>query len=252
MQGLFASKALASFAAAKRASTIKENNLHFILKTPLIKAKNITKKVNSPEGVLSIVNDITLSIDKGQTVAIVGPSGSGKTTLLAILAGLDLPTSGTVSLCGHEITSLDEDARATIRGDNVGFVFQSFHLLPKLSALDNVMLPLEIQGEDDAQKKAIRALSRVGLEARIKHLPKQLSGGEKQRVAIARAFVGTPTVLFADEPTGNLDNASSKTLGDLLFAMNQESGTTLILVTHDVIIAEQCQTVYRIHEGRIR
>jgi len=147
---------------------------------------------------------------------------------------------------------LDEDARATIRGDNVGFVFQSFHLLPKLSALDNVMLPLEIQGEDDAQKKAIRALSRVGLEARIKHLPKQLSGGEKQRVAIARAFVGTPTVLFADEPTGNLDNASSKTLGDLLFAMNQESGTTLILVTHDVIIAEQCQTVYRIHEGRIR
>ena len=147
---------------------------------------------------------------------------------------------------------MDEDARATIRGDNVGFVFQSFHLLPKLSALDNVMLPLEIQGEDDAQKKAIRALSRVGLEARIKHLPKQLSGGEKQRVAIARAFVGTPTVLFADEPTGNLDNASSKTLGDLLFAMNQESGTTLILVTHDVIIAEQCQTVYRIHEGRIR
>jgi putative ABC transport system ATP-binding protein len=147
---------------------------------------------------------------------------------------------------------MDEDARATIRGDNVGFVFQSFHLLPKLSALDTVMLPLEIQGEDDAQKKAIRALSRVGLEARIKHLPKQLSGGEKQRVAIARAFVGTPTVLFADEPTGNLDNASSKTLGDLLFAMNQESGTTLILVTHDVNLAEKCQTIYRIHEGRIR
>ena len=147
---------------------------------------------------------------------------------------------------------MDEDARATIRGENVGFVFQSFHLLPKLSALDNVMLPLEIQGEDDAQKKAIRALSRVGLEARIKHLPKQLSGGEKQRVAIARAFVGKPTVLFADEPTGNLDNASSKTLGDLLFAMNQESGTTLILVTHDVSFAEQCQIVYRIHEGRIR
>ena len=205
------------------------------MKIPLLKAKNITKEVNSPEGVLTIVSDINLAVHQGQAISIVGPSGSGKTSLLAILAGLDLPSKGQVWLADEEITSLDEDTRAQIRGEKVGFVFQSFHLLSRLSAVENVMLPLEIKGDRQAKQKALKALTRVGLKKRASHLPNQLSGGEKQRVAIARAFVTRPTILFADEPTGNLDKASTQSVGELLFSINQESDTTLILVTHDPV-----------------
>jgi len=201
---------------------------------------------------LTIVSDINLSVNKGQAISIVGPSGSGKTTLLAILAGLDLPSTGQVWLSDQEITSLDEDARAQIRGEKVGFVFQSFHLLPRLSAVDNVMLPLEIKGDRQAREKALKALTRVGLNKRASHLPNQLSGGEKQRVAIARAFVTRPAILFADEPTGNLDKASSQSVGELLFAINQEADTTLILVTHNTALSERCELVYQLDEGRIQ
>ena len=222
------------------------------MKTPLLQAKNITKEVNSPEGVLTIVSDINLSVNNGQAISIVGPSGSGKTSLLAILAGLDLPSKGQIWLADQEITSLDEDTRAQIRGEKVGFVFQSFHLLPRLSAVENVMLPLEIKGDRQAKKKALTALTRVGLKKRASHLPNQLSGGEKQRVAIARAFVTRPTILFADEPTGNLDKASTQSVGELLFSINQESDTTLILVTHDPVLAGRCEFTYQLDEGRIQ
>ena len=222
------------------------------MKTPLLQAKNITKEANSPEGVLTIVSDINLSVNKGQAISIVGPSGSGKTTLLAILAGLDLPSKGQVWLADQEITSMDEDARAQIRGEKVGFVFQSFHLLPRLSAVDNVMLPLEIKGDRQAREKALKALTRVGLKKRASHLPNQLSGGEKQRVAIARAFVTRPAILFADEPTGNLDKASTQSVGELLFSINQESDTTLILVTHDPELAGRCELIHQLDEGRIQ
>ena len=222
------------------------------MKTPLLQAKNITKEVNSPEGILTILSDINLTVYEGQAISIVGPSGSGKTSLLAVLAGLDLPSTGSVWLSDQEITSLDEDARAQIRGEKVGFVFQSFHLLPRLSAVDNVMLPLEIKGDKQAREKALKALTRVGLNKRASHLPNQLSGGEKQRVAIARAFVTRPAILFADEPTGNLDKASSQSVGELLFSINQESGTTLILVTHNTALSERCELVHQLDEGRIQ
>ena len=222
------------------------------MKIPLLKAKNITKEVNSPEGVLTIVSDINLAVHQGQAISIVGPSGSGKTSLLAILAGLDLPSKGQVWLEDQEITALDEDTRAQIRGEKVGFVFQSFHLLSRLSAVENVMLPLEIKGDRQAKQKAMKALTRVGLKKRASHLPNQLSGGEKQRVAIARAFVTRPTILFADEPTGNLDKASTQSVGELLFSINQESDTTLILVTHDPVLAGRCELTYALDEGRIQ
>ncbi len=222
------------------------------MKIPLLKAKNITKEVNSPEGVLTIVSDINIAVHQGQAISIVGPSGSGKTSLLAILAGLDLPSKGQVWLADQEITSLDEDTRAQIRGEKVGFVFQSFHLLSRLSAVENVMLPLEIKGDRQAKQKALKALSRVGLKKRASHLPNQLSGGEKQRVAIARAFVTRPTILFADEPTGNLDKASTQSVGELLFSINQESDTTLILVTHDPELAGRCELIHQLDEGRIQ
>ena len=222
------------------------------MKIPLLKAKNITKEVNSPEGVLTIVSDINIDVHQGQAISIVGPSGSGKTSLLAILAGLDLPSKGQVWLADQEITSLDEDTRAQIRGEKVGFVFQSFHLLSRLSAAENVMLPLEIKGDRQAKQKALKALTRVGLKKRASHLPNQLSGGEKQRVAIARAFVTRPTILFADEPTGNLDKASTQSVGELLFSINQESDTTLILVTHDPVLAGRCELTYQLDEGRIQ
>ncbi len=201
---------------------------------------------------MTILSDINLTVYEGQAISIVGPSGSGKTTLLAILAGLDLPSTGQVWLSDQEITSLDEDARAQIRGEKVGFVFQSFHLLPRLSAVDNVMLPLEIKGDRQAREKALKALTRVGLNKRASHLPNQLSGGEKQRVAIARAFVTRPAILFADEPTGNLDKASSQSVGELLFSINQESDTTLILVTHNTALSERCESVHQLDEGRIQ
>ena len=223
-----------------------------IVQTPLLQAKNITKEVNSPEGILTILSDINLTVYEGQAISIVGPSGSGKTSLLAILAGLDTPSTGQVWLSDQEITSLGEDARAQIRGEKVGFIFQSFHLLPRLSAVDNVMLPLEIKGDKQAKEKALKALTRVGLNKRASHLPNQLSGGEKQRVAIARAFVTRPAILFADEPTGNLDKASSQSVGELLFSINQELDTTLILVTHNTALSERCEFVHQLDEGRIQ
>ena len=201
---------------------------------------------------MTILSDINLTVYEGQAISIVGPSGSGKTSLLAILAGLDLPSTGQVWLSDQEITSLGEDARAQIRGEKVGFIFQSFHLLPRLSAVDNVMLPLEIKGDRQAREKALKALTRVGLNKRASHLPNQLSGGEKQRVAIARAFVTRPAILFADEPTGNLDKASSQSVGELLFSINQEIDTTLILVTHNTALSERCEFVHQLDEGRIQ
>ena len=201
---------------------------------------------------MTILSDINLTVHEGQAISIVGPSGSGKTSLLAILAGLDTPSTGQVWLSDQEITSLGEDARAQIRGEKVGFIFQSFHLLPRLSAVDNVMLPLEIKGDKQAREKALKALTRVGLNKRASHLPNQLSGGEKQRVAIARAFVTRPAILFADEPTGNLDKASSQSVGELLFSINQELDTTLILVTHNTALSERCELVHQLDEGRIQ
>ena len=201
---------------------------------------------------MTILSDINLTVYEGQAISIVGPSGSGKTSLLAILAGLDTPSTGQVWLSDQEITSLGEDARAQIRGEKVGLIFQSFHLLPRLSAVDNVMLPLEIKGDKQAREKALKALTRVGLNKRASHLPNQLSGGEKQRVAIARAFVTRPAILFADEPTGNLDKASSQSVGELLFSINQELDTTLILVTHNTTLSERCELVHQLDEGRIQ
>jgi|TARA_B110000967_G_C18900077_1_gene574120 putative ABC transport system ATP-binding protein len=221
------------------------------LKDLILEVKNITKEVNSPEGPLTIVKDVNLSIEPGELVSLVGPSGSGKTTLLAIMAGLDLPSAGSITLLGSEITLLDEDQRAQIRGRDVGFVFQSFHLMPKLSALDNVMLPLEISGTEEAQSKAKEALISVGLEKRAQHFSTQLSGGEKQRVAIARAMVNKPKILFADEPTGNLDTKSSTAITDLLFSVNDLMQTTLVLVTHDLALAEKCSKVYELSEGEL-
>ncbi|MDA0759643.1 MAG: ABC transporter ATP-binding protein [Proteobacteria bacterium] len=232
---------------SKMAETTKRQKL----KDLILEVKNITKEVNSPEGPLTIVKDVNLSIEPGELVSLVGPSGSGKTTLLAIMAGLDLPSAGSITLLGSEITLLDEDQRAQIRGRDVGFVFQSFHLMPKLSALDNVMLPLEISGIEEAQSKAKEALISVGLEKRAQHFPTQLSGGEKQRVAIARAMVNKPKILFADEPTGNLDTKSSSAITDLIFSLNDLMQTTLVLVTHDLALAEKCSKVYELFEGEL-
>ncbi len=200
---------------------------------------------------MTIVKDINLSVERAKPVSLVGPSGSGKTTLLAIMAGLDLPTYGSVKLLGSNITDMNEDQRAQIRSMDVGFVFQSFHLMPKLSALDNVMLPLEIAGDIDAMEKSKLALDQVGLSHRVRNLATQLSGGEKQRVAIARAIVNKPKILFADEPTGNLDNKSSAAVADLLFSINELIQTTLILVTHDLSLAEKCRDVYELSDGML-
>lgn len=207
--------------------------------------------VATAAGQLTILDGVDLEINAGETVAIVGASGSGKTTLLGILAGLDLPSSGTVTLVGRELTSLDEEQRARIRGEHVGFVFQTFQLLGSLTALENVMLPAELHGEPDAREQAQRLLDKVGLGARMGHYPRQLSGGEQQRVAIARAFASRPHVLFADEPTGNLDTATGARIIDLLFELNAEFATTLVLVTHDDRLAGRCQRVVVIDGGRI-
>ncbi len=209
------------------------------------------KQVSSPEGRLTILEDIDLQIRAGEAVALVGPSGAGKTTLLALLAGLDRPTEGKVWLCGEDLTALDEDGRARVRGRRVGFVFQSFHLVPSLTALENVMLPLELAGVRNPREQAAAALASVGLEQRVAHYPRQLSGGEKQRVAIARAFITSPELLFADEPTGNLDTASGNRVIDLLFDMNERSSTTLVLVTHDRSLASRCDRVLELEAGRL-
>ena len=217
----------------------------------MLASKGLTKKVSSPEGPLTIVDEIDLTVGRGESLAIVGASGAGKSTLLALLAGLDLPSSGEAWLDGENLTALDEDGRAAIRARRVGFVFQSFHLVPSLTALENVMLPLELAGDRGARDAAVAVLDRVGLSRRLRHYPRQLSGGERQRVAIARAFVAQPVILFADEPTGNLDTATGRKIADLLFSLNAEEGTTLVLVTHDQTLAQRCDRMIRLAEGRL-
>jgi len=206
----------------------------------VLAATNVTKVVTSPEGSLTILSDFSFSVEKGESIAIVGPSGAGKSTLLALLAGLDLPTSGKIWLDGHCLTDLDEDGRAAARARSVGFVFQSFHLVPSLNALENVMLPLELADKDGPRDRAMSILAEVGLQDRWSHYPAQLSGGEKQRVAIARAFAAEPAVLFADEPTGNLDARTGDNIMNIMFTLNQNLSTTLVLVTHDSTLAERC------------
>jgi len=217
----------------------------------VLSATEVSKSVEGPDGWLTILDGVSLEVPRGESLAIVGASGSGKTTLLGLLAGLDRPSAGSISLAGQALDTLDEEARARLRRRLVGFVFQSFHLLPALNAEENVMLPLELEGRDDAAARAHEALARVGLDARRHHYPHQLSGGEQQRVALARAFVHEPELLFADEPTGNLDQRTGAAVGDLLFALNREHGTTLVLVTHDINLAARCARSLRLADGRI-
>ena len=217
----------------------------------ILSARGIGKTVKSGSSDLVILREIELSVTAGEAVAIVGASGSGKSTLLAILAGLDTPSAGSVHIDGKDLFALDEDARAELRGRSVGFVFQSFQLLPSLTALENVMLPLELAGRADAEAVARDTLSKVGLQERLSHYPKHLSGGEQQRVALARAFSVRPKVLFADEPTGSLDAEAGDAVIALLFQLNRESGTTLVLVTHDEHLAQQCARAVRLVAGRI-
>jgi putative ABC transport system ATP-binding protein len=215
----------------------------------VLEAKNVSKTVASPAGALTILADVSLTVRTGESLAIVGASGAGKSTLLALLAGLDSPSTGRVLIAGVDLTELDEDGRAAIRGKHVGFVFQSFHLIPSLTAIENVMLPLELRGRRDARQAAEAALEQVGLTARSAHYPKQLSGGEQQRVAIARAFVAQPAVLFADEPTGNLDTATGQRITDLLFELNRARSGTLVLVTHDRTLAGRCDRMLELDAG---
>ena len=218
---------------------------------PVLKAESVTKKVSSPEGTLTILAEVDLQIAAGETVAIVGASGAGKSTLLALLAGLDEPSAGRVWLNGAELTALDEDGRAAVRARHVGFVFQSFHLVPSLTAIENVMLPLELAGMPKARSAAAEVLAQVNLSPRREHYPRQLSGGEQQRVAIARAFVTRPAVLFADEPTGNLDSVTGERIIELLFDLNKAAQTTLVVVTHDEAIARRCSRIIKIEAGRL-
>ena len=217
----------------------------------VLRVTSLGKRVSLPSGQLTILEGVSFSIAAGERVAIVGASGSGKSTLLSRLAGLDVPSSGDVELAGASLAGLDEDGRAKLRGERVGFVFQAFQLLPSLTALENAMLPLELRGERDARTPAKAILEEVGLGARLHHYPRQLSGGEQQRVALARAFVARPDVLFADEPTGNLDTHTGEAVVNLLFRMNAESGTTLVLVTHDPALAARCDRVLHIDAGRL-
>ncbi|MCZ2405515.1 MAG: ABC transporter ATP-binding protein [Burkholderiales bacterium] len=218
---------------------------------PIIAVDHVFKSVTDSTGTLDILRDIDFRLAPRETVAIVGASGSGKSTLLSIIAGLDTPTRGTVVLGGQDLFALDEDARAALRAQKIGFVFQSFQLMGNLTALENVMLPLELAGQRDARARAADMLLRVGLGQRLGHYPKLLSGGEQQRVALARAFVVQPAVLLADEPTGSLDFATGETIMELMFALNREQGTTLVLVTHDRAIAQRCQRRITIEAGRI-
>lgn len=219
--------------------------------TAILEARHLAKQVSTSEGQLVILKDINLSIEPAESVAIVGASGSGKSTLLGLMAGLDTASSGDMLLDGDNLSAMNEDERAIIRGQSVGFVFQSFQLLPSLTALENVMLPIELKNDSDARGKAARLLQRVGLESRLHHYPNQLSGGEQQRVAIARAFASEARILFADEPTGNLDTATGAKVIDLLFSLNAEFSTTLVLVTHDDRLAARCKRVIRLVAGDI-
>jgi putative ABC transport system ATP-binding protein len=218
----------------------------------MVDVERLTKRVTTSDGELVIVNNANFTVAAGEAVAVVGASGSGKSTLLGLMAGLDVPSEGRVRIHGEDLFALDEDGRALLRGRLVGFVFQSFQLLPSLTALENVMLPLELAGVADAEARANTILARVGLAARVKHYPKQLSGGEQQRVAIARAFVTEPRLLFADEPTGNLDAKTGRAMIDLLFELNRERGTTLILVTHDLNLAARCNRRLVIEAGVVQ
>ena len=217
----------------------------------ILQVESLGKRVTLPSGELVILDGIGFDIARGDSVAIVGASGSGKSTLLSLLAGLDAPSSGSVTLAGEAISTLDEDGRARVRGQHVGFVFQSFQLLPSLTALENVMLPLELRGDRDVEGPAKRILGQVGLGERLDHYPRQLSGGEQQRVALARAFVTAPSLLQSDEPTGNLDNRTGQGIIDLLFGMNAQAGTTLVLVTHDEHLATRCRRQLRLDGGRL-
>lgn len=217
----------------------------------VLSANHLGKQVMSSDGTLTILHDICFDLFQGESVAITGSSGSGKSTLLSLLAGLDTPTSGNVVLMGQDLNELNEDGRASLRGSHVGFVFQSFQLLPHLNALENVMLPAELRGDIDANEKATFWLDKVGLKDRLKHFPKTLSGGEQQRVALARAFINRPAILFADEPTGSLDEASGNRVIDLLFDLNQANHSTLILVTHDPALANRCQRQIQLQGGKL-
>lgn len=222
-----------------------------VISAVIVEVDHVGKQVQDATGVLTILHDISFTLAPRESVAIVGASGSGKSTLLAILAGLDTPSSGTVRLAGQDLFVLDEDQRAAQRAQHIGFVFQSFQLLGNLTALENVMLPLELRGEREARSLATQMLQRVGLGERLAHYPRVLSGGEQQRVALARAFVQRPAVLLADEPTGSLDFATGAAVMALMFEMNREAGTTLVLVTHDPAIAARCQRQLRIEAGRL-
>ncbi len=221
------------------------------IKQPILWTKALTKQVNTGDKQLTILQDIDLQVNAGEAVAIIGASGSGKSTLLGLLAGLDLPTSGEVHLDAIDIFTLDEDNRAALRGKCLGFVFQSFQLLPALTAIENVMLPLELSSSGNAETTARRLLERVGLSMRLHHYPKQLSGGEQQRVAIARAFATDPKLLLADEPTGNLDSATGIQIIELMFELNREHGTTLVLVTHDEVLSRRCSRQIRLADGKL-
>ncbi len=218
----------------------------------ILYANQLGKRVTSGERELVILESLALDVERGESVAIVGSSGAGKSTLLGLLAGLDAPSSGELEMFGQSLSVLDEDGRAALRAGRVGFVFQNFQLLPTLTAMENVMLPLELSPRQDIAAKSRQCLERVGLGARLDHLPKQLSGGEQQRVAVARAFVTDPDLVFADEPTGNLDEATGKRIIDLLFELNRESGTTLILVTHDMALARRCDRCLQLEGGRLQ
>ncbi len=218
----------------------------------VLEARDLSKQVSSPEGSLTILSDVSFSVSAGDSVAVVGPSGAGKSTLLALLAGLDLPTRGYVVLNGSNLSELDEDGRARVRAESVGFVFQSFHLVPSLNALENVMLPLELAGHRNARDASREIIEKVGLGERWSHYPSQLSGGEKQRVAIARAFATEPAVLFADEPTGNLDTRTGANIMELMFELNRSSATTLVLVTHDNGLAGRCDRVIELDTGKLK
>jgi putative ABC transport system ATP-binding protein len=217
----------------------------------ILQADQLTKVYRSAETSLTVLDQVTFSVNNGESLAIIGPSGSGKTTLLGLCAGLDSPTSGTISVAGHNLNNLDEDERAYVRNQFVGFVFQNFQLLSTLTALENVMVPMELRGEKNVAGKAKELLQRVGLEDRMKHYPMQLSGGEQQRVAIARAFMNDPKILFADEPTGNLDEENANHITDLLFSINREANTTIVLVTHNIELARRTSRILRMRGGKL-
>ncbi len=217
----------------------------------ILNVEHLGKTYTSGSKQLTVLEDVNFSIDEGETFAIVGPSGSGKTTLLGLCAGLDYPDTGTVELCGTDLGSLNEDERARLRNENVGFIFQNFQLLPTLTALENVIVPLELQGAKNPTKIGKELLGKVGLGDRMHHYPSQLSGGEQQRVALARAFSNSPSILFADEPTGNLDQDTGDRVVQLLFELNQEAGTTLVIVSHDLELAKKCQRLLRLRGGKV-